>query len=130
VQESSSRQWLIGLWYALSLAYCATRVYLANRYVRPYGLNIGVFATVEILASIPYAIGTAKLVSALADRRSAAAARWGLLASAGFFAPDLFMLLSTDEAPSWLTSVLLGWLTVAIGLTVVRTLQAVNARKI
>ena len=87
-QESSRdprrRRRLEWIWYGVALLYCGFRVLLADRYVRRYGLNVGAFAVVEFASTIPYAIGTAKLVEAFIDRDRHKATIWALVASGGF----------------------------------------------
>lgn len=50
-----------------------------------------VFGLLDIGTAVPYAIGTARLVTSLVDRRPQIAARWGALASASFLAPYLWL---------------------------------------
>ena len=83
----SKRKWVEWAWYAISGLYSLFRVILAQHTVTKYGVNIWVFAIVEFGATIPYAVGTARVVTSLLDHDRTAATRWALVASAGFFAP-------------------------------------------
>ncbi len=107
-------------WYAASALYSVFRIALAKGFVEQYGLNVAAFAAVEVIATIPYAIGVAKLVGALVDRRRSAALRWGLVASAGFLAPDVFTLATTRHAPWWLIAIISVWLAGAAVAGVIR----------
>lgn len=49
------------------------------------------FGVIDIVTAVPYAVGTARLVTSLIDRRAQAAARWGLVASGSFLAPYLWL---------------------------------------
>ena len=50
-----------------------------------------VFGLVDLVTAVPYALGTARLVTSLVDRDTQSAARWGLVASGCFLAPYLWV---------------------------------------
>lgn len=50
-----------------------------------------VFGIVDLVTAVPYAIGTARLVTSMIDRNHQAAARWGAVASASFLAPYVWI---------------------------------------
>lgn len=50
-----------------------------------------VFGLLDLGTAVPYALGTARLVTCLVDQRPQAAARWGALASGCFLAPYLWI---------------------------------------
>lgn len=50
-------------------------------------LVVVIFGLVDFVTAIPYAVGTARLVTSLIDRDHQAATRWGAIASASFLAP-------------------------------------------
>jgi hypothetical protein len=54
-------------------------------------MTVIVFGVLDIGTAVPYALGTARLVTSLVDRRPQGAARWGALASASFLAPYLWL---------------------------------------
>ena len=109
----SKRKWVEWAWYAVSGLYSLFRVILADHTVVKYGVNIWVFAIVEFGATIPYAVGTARVVTSLLDRDQPAALRWALVASAGFFAPDVYTLAAARSAPWWIYAVVITWMSVA-----------------
>lgn len=118
---SSRRRRLVEAgWYVVSAAYSLFRIALAKGFVEQYGLNVAVFAAVEVIATVPYSIGVAKLVGALVDRQQGAAFRWGLVASAGFLAPDVYTLATTRRAPWWLITIIAVWLAAAAAAGVIR----------
>jgi len=49
------------------------------------------FGVIDLGTAVPYAVGTARLVTSLIDREVQAAARWGLVAAASFLAPYLWI---------------------------------------
>ena len=134
-EQDSSPGWAVHrrrlewAWYGISLLYCCVRVYLADRYVRRYGLDVPAFAVVEFSSTVPYAVGTARLVGALVDRAMRRATFWGLVASAGFVAPDLFTLVTADRTPGWLVAVIVVWLCGATVLAVHRLRKSVVERR-
>ncbi len=87
------------------------------------------FALVEFAALVPESIGTCRLVGALVDRDHALAARWGLVAGAGFIAPDVFVLATAHDAPSWLYVVVTVWLVGAVALAIRHLNAAIAARR-
>ncbi|HXH56182.1 hypothetical protein [Iamia sp.] len=52
---------------------------------------VWVFGVIDLGTAVPYAVGTARLVTGLVDRRVQSAARWGVIASASFLAPYLWL---------------------------------------
>jgi hypothetical protein len=123
----SKRKWVERAWYAVSALYSLFRVILADHTVTEYGVNIWVFAIVEFGATVPYAIGTARVVTSLLDHDRPAALRWALVASAGFFAPDIYTLAAARSAPWWISAVIVTWMTVA-AVIAVRSLRS-NVRQ-
>jgi len=116
------------LWYLISFGYSIFRIALADRFVRKYGLNVWAFGAVEFGATIPYAVGTAKLVESLIDH-DGRTARWGIIATVGFIAPDVFILLTTNHAPKRLFGVIGLWLLVAGGIAVSRIRSSVREHR-
>lgn len=49
------------------------------------------FGVIDIVTAVPYALGTARLVTSLIDRNAQAAARWGIVASGSFLAPYMWL---------------------------------------
>lgn len=49
------------------------------------------FGVIDIVTAVPYALGTARLVTSLIDRNAQAAARWGIVASGSFLAPYVWL---------------------------------------
>src|SRR4051812_38517386 len=121
--SASKRKWVEWAWYAVSGLYSVFRIVLADHTVARYGVNIWVFAIIELAATIPYAVGTARVVTSLLDGDQPAALRWALVASAGFFAPDVYTLAAARSAPWWMYAVIITWMTVA-AVIAVRSLRS------
>jgi hypothetical protein len=93
-----------------------------------YGVNPRMFAVVELSSAIPYSLGTARVVGALADRRRDLALKWGFVAGLGFLAPDLYVLLHTHRAPKTLYFAVSMWIVLA-ALLAVRTVRKRTAAR-
>ncbi|CAN5579174.1 MAG: hypothetical protein ACR2JF_04770 [Iamia sp.] len=52
---------------------------------------VWVFGVIDVGTAVPYALGTARLVTGLVDRRLQSAARWGVVAAGSFLAPYLWL---------------------------------------
>ena len=86
-RRTLERSWVIGV-----------LVFVVIRFVAAYGalgkydaFTVIVFGLLDIGTAVPYAIGTARLVTSLVDRDLSGAARWGSLASACFLAPYIWI---------------------------------------
>lgn len=99
IVSTSHRRALERLWILLSVAYGGVRIFVADRTVRRYGVNIPVFATVELVTSFAYGLGTARVVGALVDRRHDLAVRWAPVAFGAFIAPEAFIVVTGRRMP-------------------------------
>ena len=96
----------------LSAGYSVLYILVFGSLAAPYGLPIWGLAAVELTATVPYTLGVARMVEALVDRRPQLAVRWSLVAAAGYFAPDVFILTATRRPPAWLVAGVVCWATV------------------
>jgi ABC-type Co2+ transport system permease subunit len=87
------------LWFAAVAAWACLRILAVDTWLTKYGVNTAVFAVVEISSSVPYGIGSARCVTNLVDRHRRAATLWGLVAAAGFVAPDFYLLSAGKSMP-------------------------------
>jgi hypothetical protein len=117
------------IWVGVSLGYAALRILLAQEFLAEHGLNIWAFAIVELVSTVPWAVGSARAVTALIDKNSRRATGWAAVASAGFLAPEVFVLIATDRPPKWLPWVLALWVGVAGLLAVRRIIREVRQRR-
>lgn len=102
------------VWYAASIGYDVLWIGVFGTLLSPYGVNIAVLAVIVICCTVPYAIGTAQLVRAVIEKRSHDAIKWGLLVSAAFFAPDVYVLASSGRRMPWYLLVgFITWVSVA-----------------
>ena len=119
-----SRDYKERLWFALSLVYAIIRVLGASAFLEKYGLNIVLFAIVEILSSSLLAVASAHVVRNVVGgpddqtitirggatkyrRRVGRIRRWGALVVICFAAPDVYAYVATDHLPPALIGLLL-----------------------
>ena len=111
---SHRRRILERLWIVGSIAYGGLRIFVADRTVRRYGVNIWGFAAVELSTSWLYGLSTARVAGALIDRRFRGAAQWGAVAAATFLAPEGFIVLTGRDMPA-VVYVVIGALLATLG---------------
>lgn len=126
-ERSSRRRLLERLWILGSVAYGGLRIFIADRTVKRYGVNIWAFAAVELGTSWCYGLSTARLVGALVDRRARLALRWGVLAVVTFLAPEGFIVLTGRDMPAAVYIVVLSLVGVLGTAAVVSLLRRVRA---
>src|SRR4051794_26343529 len=86
-RKTLERSWVIGV-----VLFGFVRFVLAWEVLSKYSpATVIIFGLIDFGTAVPYAIGTARLVTSLVDRDGLAAARWGALASACFLAPYLWI---------------------------------------
>ncbi len=85
--------WVVGV-----VAFVLVRFVLAYSALAKYdALTVWVFGILDLGTAVPYAVGTARLVTSLVDRDLQGAARWGTLASACFLAPYVWIAWAGRE---------------------------------
>ena len=82
-RQTIERSWVIGVVVFVTVRFVATYSVIAAE----DRMTVVVFGLLDIGTAVPYAIGIARLVTSLVDRRPALAARWGIIASVSFLAP-------------------------------------------
>ncbi len=86
-------------WLLIVLIYASIRIVLANKFLTKYGLPIKSFAVVEVVASVVYALASARFIGALVDNHNRKAGFFGLFTLLGFGAPDVFVIVASDHIP-------------------------------
>ena len=76
--------WVVGV-----LAYGLARTFVVWSALGDYGVNPWIYGAIDLISSVPYAIGTARVVTGCLDRDWARVRRWGLIAAVAFIAPNL-----------------------------------------
>lgn len=85
-RQVMERSWVLGV-----VVFVVARFLLAYTELGRYGMTVWVFGLLDLGTAVPYALGTARLVTSLVDRNPSAAARWGMIASLSFLAPYLWL---------------------------------------
>jgi hypothetical protein len=86
-ERSSRRRKLELSWVIGVLVFVIVRFIVAYSALSDYGLTVWIFGILDIATAVPYAVGTARLVTSLVDKNVQAAARWGIIACISFLAP-------------------------------------------
>ena len=111
------------------VAWACARIVAVNVWLTPYGVNVWVFATVEIMSSVPYGLGTAWCVSSLIDRRLSHAVWWGVLAACAYVAPDVYMLSAGENLPVFSVVVIVALMATLGTTTVVSLFRRVRSSR-
>ena len=64
-----------------------------------YGVNMWVFAVLDLASAGVLAVSTPRTVFAVVDLQWRRAVAWGCITAVGFIAPDIYVLLSTGHMP-------------------------------
>jgi hypothetical protein len=120
------------LWFGFSLLYAVVRVLGASAFLEKYGLNIVVFAIIEIISSSLLAVASAGLVRSIVETKLVSTIlgesaeqfgvarapkkhhlpnfgplrRWALAVVVCFAAPDVYAYVATDHLPPALLGVI------------------------
>ena len=118
---SRRRRRLEATWVLGVVAYVIFRFVLAYSALAKYGrLNVVIFGVLDLVTAVPYAIGTARLVTSVVDHRPQTAARWGALAAGSFIAPYLWIAwIGRDGQFPTLVYVVVAVLVVCLGANAV-----------
>lgn len=125
--RSRRRRLLERLWIVGSVAYGGIRIFIADRTVKRYGVNIWAFAGVELGTSWIYGLSTARVVGALVDRHMRLALKWGALAVATFLAPETYIILTGRDMPAIVYVIVLALVSLLGTAAVVSLLRRVRA---
>ena len=106
--DKMKRQMFQYLWIIGVTAWACFRIFAVETWLAKYGVNTLVFAIVEVGSSFPYAVGTARCVTNLIDRRQRAAVIWGIIGLLGFIAPDVYMLTAGKSMPPETYGIIIG----------------------
>lgn len=95
------------------VAYGLGRTIVVWQALGGYGVNPWVYGAIDLVSSVPYGLGTARVVTGVLDRDWARVRRWGTIAALAFVAPDVYIVFAGESMP-WPVYVVLGaWCSVA-----------------
>lgn len=90
--RSRRRRTLEASWVVGVVVFVVVRFVVAYSALAEYDqLTVVIFGLLDLGTAVPYAIGTARLVTSLVDGEVEIAARWGVLAAGSFIAPYLWI---------------------------------------
>jgi hypothetical protein len=112
-EHSRLRVVLESTWVVGVLAYGLARTFVVWGALAGYGVNPWVYGLIDLVSSVPYAIGTARVVTGTIDRDWARVRKWGLIAAVAFIAPDLYILTAGHAMPAIVYVVLGTWVAAA-----------------
>lgn len=87
-------------WTLAAIGYGVLRVALAQAFLAEYGLNIAVFAIIEVGSSAVLGYASGRLVDSLTRRQHGGRLRLGAATLGGYVAPDVYVLLSSNHFPT------------------------------
>jgi hypothetical protein len=118
--RASRRQVLELSWVIGVVLFVIIRFVIAYSTLARYGrMTVIVFGILDIATAVPYALGTARVVTGLVDRRVAYASRWAMIACASFVAPYVWLAWAGREDFPLVAFVVIGVLAVLLGINAV-----------
>jgi hypothetical protein len=118
--QSSRRQVLELSWVIGVVLFVIVRFAIAYSTLARYGrVTVVVFGILDIVTAVPYALGTARVVTGLVDKKVASASRWAMVACASFVAPYVWLAWAGREEFPTVAYVVIGVLAVLLGLNAV-----------
>ena len=89
------------IWFIAVVAWSILRVIFADVFFAKYGINIRIFAGVEVISSPIFAQSTSKMAISLSRHHLRNSLIWGILTLVSFAAPDVYLLTTGKHLP-WL----------------------------
>lgn len=109
------RSWVVGV-----VVFVIIRFVVAYSTLAQYSrTTVVVFGVLDIVTAVPYALGTARLVTGLVDRRVGYASRWAMVACASFVAPYVWLAWAGREDFPAIAYVIIGVLALLLGANAV-----------
>lgn len=120
----SVRRYLEISWVTTIVLFTIGRLVVAQSTLAEYGLNIWVFGIIDLATAVPYAIGVAKVVEGMVDRKPTAASWWAAVAGVSFIAPYLYIFWAGKDVEfPRVVYYVLGALILIFGANAVRTVR-------
>lgn len=112
-QRVARRRALERVWIVVGFGWAIARVIFAKATVEKYGVNITMFALIELMVAWPHSLSAARLVTKLIDRDPAAALPWGVILAGTHIAPELYVALAGSNMS---TGVYVSLVVIVVGL--------------
>ena len=98
-RQASRRRWLSLVWAASTVLWSLLRTVAVRLGLHRYGVNVWVFAVLDLASAGVLAVSTLRAVFAVVDSQWRRAVVWGFITAVGFITPDIYVLLSTGHMP-------------------------------
>lgn len=98
--DATRRARLTRIWVVLVVAWSMVRAFIVWRTLTPYGVSAWIYLAIDIACWWPFAISTARLVGALADRQVGPAWRWGAASAVTDLLPDMYLCVAGHGKPT------------------------------
>ena len=108
------------VWFIVVVAWSILRVVFADVFFAKYGINIWIFAGVEVISSPIFAFATAKMVVALSKHHIRNSILWGFSTLTSFGAPDIYLLTTGKNLPWLAYLVVIGIMAIAGSMSFVK----------
>lgn len=93
-------------WVAVVVLYGVGRSLAVWKMLARYGVNPFIYFFIDVGSSLPYGVATARLVRSFVRHDSKEAIKWGVLATATFIAPDIYLVATLHRAPKYVYGVI------------------------
>ena len=111
------------IWFIAVVAWSILRVIFADVFFAKYGINIWIFAGVEVISSPIFAQSTSKMAISLSRHHLRNSLIWGILTLVSFAAPDVYLLTTGKHLP-WLA-----YLVVIAIMVIAGTISMIKMRR-
>lgn len=89
-------------WIVVVVGYGVARSLVVWKTLANYGVNPLAYFVIDVGSSWPYGVSTARLVRGATGRNPKFVAKWGVLAAVTFILPDIYLVVSLDQAPGYI----------------------------
>ena len=113
-------------WLALTLSYAVARIAFAGAFLADYGLDLRIFAVVELSSSALLGTASGRLVEDLVQGRRGRRVRSAVLTAVGYAAPDAYVLATVGTLPDGLLRTVVGIIVVSLVLAVITLVREVR----
>ena len=114
-QNSLERAWFIAV-----VAWSIIRIIFADVFFAKYGINIWIFAGVEVVSSPVFARSTAKMVLSLSRHQIRDSVIWRFVTLISFASPDVYLLTTGKHLPWLAYLVVIGIMVIAGTISIIR----------
>ena len=108
------------IWFIAVVAWSILRVIFADVFFAKYGINIWIFAGVEVISSPIFAQSTSKMAISLSRHHLKNSLIWGIVTLVSFAAPDVYLLTTGKHLPWLAYLVVIGIMVIAGTISIIK----------